>query len=72
MNKHNNEYIVLFGADRYAPEFCYKACKNKFDYLKDARRFADKYENAYIFKFHFIPDGMFLDYIEDVPPIWKK
>ena len=66
MNKHNNEYIVLFGNARFAPDRCYKACENKFDYLPDARKFAKKYENAYIFKIHFISDGMCIDNITEV------
>ena len=52
MNKHNNEYIVLFGNDRFAPDRHHKACKHKFDYLKNARNYAKEFCNAYIFKCH--------------------
>lgn len=52
MNGHNNEYIVLFGNERHHPECHYKACKHKFDHLKDARKYAKLFYNAYIFKCH--------------------
>ena len=50
MNGNNIEYIVLFGNDRYNPDLHIGACRNKFDYIKEARAYANDYENAYIFK----------------------
>lgn len=52
LNGHNNEYIVLFGNDRYNPFLCYKTCKHRYTSIKDAREYADVFLNAYIFKLH--------------------
>ena len=49
MNGRNKSYIVLFENDRFHPELHYSACRNKFNNLPEARKFASKYENAYIF-----------------------
>ena len=56
MNGNNNIYFVLFGADRYRPENHLNACRYKFDHISDARKFARRYRNAYIFKAHFAAD----------------
>jgi hypothetical protein len=64
MNKKNNLYFVVFGNDRYNPDLHLTACKNKFDYLKDARLYAKNFSNAYIFKAHF--DGSDIDYIKEI------
>lgn len=53
MNGHNNEYIVLFGRDRYAPDLHYNACRHRYDSIKEARAYAGRWDNAYIFKMHF-------------------
>lgn len=50
MNKLGIEYVVVFGNDRYAIDRVLSAAKHRFDYLPDARRYADGYLNAYIFK----------------------
>lgn len=52
LNGHNNEYIVLFGNDRYNPELCYMACKHRYTNIKAAREYANNFLNAYIFKLH--------------------
>lgn len=52
LNGHNNEYIVLFGNDRYYPDLHYKACKHRYTSIKDAREYASCFLNAYIFKLH--------------------
>jgi hypothetical protein len=46
------KYFVLFGNDRYHPEDHYKACKHKFDLLKDARAYARDFYNAYVFRMY--------------------
>lgn len=66
MNKKNNVYVVLFGNDRYCPEFHYRAAKHKFDYLKDARAFAAQYSNATIVKIHFAADSGDMLYCEEI------
>ncbi len=65
MNARNDEYIVLFGNDRYHPDLHVRACRHKFDYIKDAREYAKEYENAYIFKCHYFKDSGDLAYITD-------
>lgn len=57
MNKNNVEYIVLFGSDRNHPDDHYAACRNKFDYIADARKYAKGYSNASIFEVHFARDS---------------
>ena len=57
MNGNNNEYIVLFGNDRYAPDRHEKACRHRFDRIKDAREYAKQYGNAYIFRCHYAKDS---------------
>lgn len=57
MNKNHVEYIVLFGNDRNHPDDHYAACRNKFDYIADARKYAKGYSNASIFEFHFAKDS---------------
>lgn len=57
MNKKNYEYIVLFGNDKYNPDLCYRACRDRFDYLKDARAFASQFSNASVFKVQFNHDS---------------
>lgn len=49
MNGHNKVYFVLFGNDRYYPDAHFRACRNKFDHLPEARKFASGYSNAAIF-----------------------
>ena len=56
MNGHNNDYIVLFGRDRYSPDAHYRAAR-KFDTIKEAREYAAPYENAYIFRVHHAKDS---------------
>lgn len=62
MNEHFNVYFVVFGVDRFRPAELYRACKNKFDTISDARRYAARFTNAYIFKAHFFTGA-------DVPEI---
>ena len=64
MNKHNNIYFVLFGRDHYDPDAHFRACRKKFDSLTDARKYAARYINAYIFKAHFYKG-------DDAPAIFK-
>lgn len=52
LNGNNNEYIVLFGNDRYHPDLHYRACKNRYISIKDAREYANGFLNAHIFKLH--------------------
>ena len=52
LNGHNNEYIILFGNDRYNPDLHYRACRYRFTSIRDAREIASGYYNAYIFKLH--------------------
>ena len=59
LNGHNNEYIVLFGNDRYDPDFHINACKHRFTNIKDAREYAERFMNAYIFKLHWNKDSDF-------------
>ena len=65
MNKHNNVYFILFGNDRYRPDAHLKSCRDHFDRLPDARRYASKFRNAYIFKAHYSSAGD-LEYIEEI------
>lgn len=62
LNGNNNEYIVLFGNNRFDPDSHYKACKHRFISIKDARRYANGFTNAYIFKLHWAKNS-------DVPDI---
>lgn len=64
LNGHNNEYIVLFGNDRYNPDLHYKACKHRYTSIKDAREYASAFLNAYIFKLHWGNDS-------DMPEIYS-
>ncbi len=52
LNGNNSEYIVLFGNDRYYPDLHYRACRHRYTSIKDAREYADRFINAYIFKLH--------------------
>lgn len=52
LNGHGNEYIVLFGNDRYRPELHYRACRHRYTSIKEAREYANRFSNAYIFKLH--------------------
>lgn len=45
-------YFVIFGNDRHHAEDHYRACKHKFDYLKDARAYARDFLNAYVFRMY--------------------
>ena len=53
MNKNNIEYLVMFGSDRYHPDLHARACRHRFDHIKDAREYASAYENASIYKCHY-------------------
>ena len=64
LNGHNNEYIVLFGNDRYNPDLHYKACRHRYTSIKDAREYANGFLNAYIFKLHWAKDC-------DIPEIYR-
>jgi len=64
LNGHNNEYIVLFDGDRYHPDLHYRACKHRYDSIKGARAYANKFRNAYIFKLHYPKDCDFPDIYE--------
>ena len=64
LNGHNNEYIVLFGNDRYNPDLHYKACKYRYTSIKEARIYAYNFLNAYIFKLHWKNDS-------DIPEIYS-
>lgn len=57
MNGRNAEYIVLFGTDRYAPDRHERACRDRFDYIEEARRYAKGYSNAGIFKCQYAKDS---------------
>ena len=57
LNGNNNEYIVLFGNERHHPELHESACRHRYQRIKDARRYADGFLNAYIFKLHWTKDG---------------
>ena len=61
LNGDNNEYIVLFGNDRYRPDLHYTACKHRYTSIKDAREYADKFLNAYIFRLHWVKDRDYPD-----------
>lgn len=52
LNGNNDEYIVLFGNDRFNPDLHHRACKHRFSHIADARNYAYYYLNAYIFKLH--------------------
>ena len=52
LNGHNNEYIVLFGNDRYHPDLHYRVCKHRYISIKEAREYANDFSNAHIFKLH--------------------
>lgn len=67
LNGHNNEYIVLFGNDRYHPESHYKVCKHRYTSIKDARRYANEFSNAHIFKLHWAKDSD----IPDIYDVWR-
>lgn len=66
MNKRNEEYFVLFGNDRYRPDDHYRACRDKFDYIKEARAYAKEYDNAYIFKAKFDSHSGDMLYVTEV------
>ena len=57
MNKNNIEYLVMFGSDRYHPDLHVRACRNRFDYIREAREYATGYENTSIFKCHYDKDS---------------
>ncbi len=57
INGHNNEYLVMFGTDRYYPDAHRKTCKHRFSSIKDARKFAHQFTNASIYKFHYEANG---------------
>lgn len=61
LNGNNNEYIVLFGNDRYSPDLHYNACKHRYTSIKDAREYASHFFNAYIFKLHWKKDSDYPD-----------
>lgn len=46
------KYFVLFGYDRINPDTHYRACKHKFDTLKEARAYAREYTNASVFRMY--------------------
>lgn len=52
LNGHNNEYIVLFGNERFNPDLHFRACKHRYTSIKEAREYARSFFNAYIFKLH--------------------
>lgn len=52
LNGHNNEYIVLFGNERFCPENHQRVCRHRYTSIKDARAYANEFLNAYIFKLH--------------------
>lgn len=56
LNGHNNMYVLIFGNDRYNPMGHLKSVKSwhQFSYLLEARKAAKEYDNAYIFKVHYI------------------
>lgn len=64
LNGHNNEYIVLFGNDRFDPDLHVKACKHRYTSIKEAREYAERFLNAYIFKLHWAKD-------DDTPCIYN-
>ena len=64
VNGHNNEYIVLFGNDRYSPDLLCRACRHRYTSIKDAREYANRFVNAYIFKLHWAKGA-------DVPDIYS-
>lgn len=66
MNGHNKCYMVLFGNDHHHPELHYNACRDKFEHLPDARRFAAKYSNAHIFCVKLFKDSGDIEYISEV------
>lgn len=57
INGHGNEYIVLFGNDRYEPGAYYRTCRHRFTSIKEARMYANRFLNAYIFKLHWRTDS---------------
>lgn len=57
LNGNNDEYIVLFGNDRYNPDLHYRACTHRYISIKDAREYANRFLNAYIFKCHWKKDS---------------
>lgn len=64
LNGNNNEYIVLFGNDRYSPDLHYRACKHRYTSIKEAREYANRFSNAEIFKLHWIKN-------DDCPNIYN-
>lgn len=52
LNGKNDEYIVLFGNDRFNPDLHYVTCKHRYTSIKEAREYASSFLNAYIFKLH--------------------
>lgn len=58
LNGHNNMYVLIFGSDKYNPMGHLKHVKSWHQYstLPEARKAAREYDNAYIFKVHYI-DG---------------
>ena len=66
MNKKRNLYVVLFGTDRYDPEAHLRAARHTFDFLRDARKYANGYTNAGIYKFHFSADSGDVEWFQEV------
>lgn len=65
LNGNNNEYIVLFGTAKYRPESFYRTCQHRFAYLKEARKYAEGFSNAYIFRLHY-SNGSDIPYITEI------
>ena len=66
MNKHCNEYVLLFGAQRYHPDLHIMAAKYRFDFLKNARKIAAKVGGAYFFNVHYVNDFSDVMYIQEI------
>ena len=65
MNGNNIEYIVVFGSQRFRPDTHIKTAE-RFDYIRDAREYAGRYLNAYIFRVQYTRDSGDVLYITEI------
>lgn len=64
LNGNNDEYIVLFGSDRWNPESHFRTAKRRFLSLPAAREYARQFTNAAIYRLHYR--------IGDDLPTWRE
>lgn len=69
MNKHCNEYVLLFGDQGCRPDLHIKAAKYRFDFVKNARKSANKvspFRGVCIYKVHYAKDSGDVMYIQEI------